>query len=253
MNVFWILIALFFISGARKYKHHKRFLYVALVWIFITSTKYVPDLMVYGLEKQYSTVRLDIDTLGQTVYIHVLGGGGMYDIDIANQERLSQNSLARLNEGIRIYKELEGAKLIFSGYSATNNVTQAAITKDAAISLGIPEDDIFILETPSTTEEEAIAYKSVFRNTKAQLILVTSDIHMPRSMYLFRKHGLDPIAAPSDHILKKQYWKGSLSTDDDTTIFSIFEDDFWWKSHRGNFDKFSAAMHEYIGLLWAKM
>ncbi|MBK8625127.1 MAG: YdcF family protein [Saprospiraceae bacterium] len=82
---------------------------------------------------------------------------------------------------------MNGSKLVFSGYSSTNNVTQAAITRDAAIGLGIPEDDIFILEKPSTTEEEALEYTSAFGNKKATLILVTSDIHMPRSMYLFRK------------------------------------------------------------------
>lgn len=253
MNVFWILIVFYFIFKFRKYKHQNRFLYAALVWIGIIGTKYIPDLMVYSLEKKYSTLNLDFDSLGNEVHILVLGGGGVYDIEIADQERLSQNSLARLNEGIRIYKDLKGAKLVFSGYSSTNNVTQAAITRDAAIGLGIPEDDIFILEKPSTTEEEALEYTSAFGNKKVTLILVTSDIHMPRSMYLFRKHGLDPIAAPSDHILKRHFQKDKMVTNHENSFLSIFKDNFWWRSHRSNFDKFYLAMHEHMGLIWAKM
>ena len=251
MNIFWILIALYFISGIRNYKYRNQFLYSAMIWMFATSTKYIPDLLVYGLEKQYKALVLDNNFGKNTVYIHVLGGGSTNDVDIAPQERLSQNSLARMSEGIRIYKELEGSKLIFSGYSSTNNVTQAAVTRDAAIAIGIPNEDIIILETPSTTEEEAISFKSILGNSNPKLILVTSDIHMPRAMYLFKKHGLEPIAAPSDHILKRHYAKDNAINSVDISTPSISKDSFWWKSNRNNFDKFYSAMHEYIGLLWA--
>ncbi|MBK8622521.1 MAG: YdcF family protein [Saprospiraceae bacterium] len=146
-------------------------------------------------------------------------------------------SLARLNEGIRVYYVLGRPTMIFSGYSSKKGVTQAMITKDSAICLGIPENKISILEDPTTTEEEALAYKKYFGQKHPNLILVTSDIHMPRAMYLFRKAGLNPVAAPSDHILRKDHTLNS----------------FWWSSHKNNFDKFSAALHEYIGLIWAKI
>lgn len=251
--MFWVLIVLYFVSKARQYTYHSGLLYTALVWLLLTSTKYIPDLLINGLEKQYATLILDENLKGSETYIQVLGSGSTFDLDLAPQERLSQNSLARMSEGIRIYKEMECAKLVFSGYSATNNVTQAAITRDAAIALGIPEEDILILETPSTTEEEALAYKTTFGTSNAKLILVTSDYHMPRAMMLFSKYGLDPIAAPSDHVLKRQYRKMKASLLNEDTSASLMGNNFWWKSSRSNFDKFYSAMHEYIGLLWAKM
>lgn len=213
----------------------KKLAITALVWLLITGTKYVPDLMVYVLEKQYKT--LNPDSTFNKMPVMVLGGGSVYDTDISPQDRLTSGSLARLNEGIRLFHTLDKPLLVFSGYSSKNGVTQAAITKEAAISLGIPEKQIFILEYPSTTEEEAEAYKKVLSEKSNDLILVTSDIHMPRAMYLFRKAGLNPVAAPSDHILRKDKSIGS----------------YWWHSHRNNFDKFSAAMHEYIGLVWARL
>ena len=210
-------------------------LIVGLVWLLVTGTKWIPDLLVYGLEKQYPTFQPDSTYAGLPVL--VLGGGSIFDRNVASQDRLSPNSLARLSEGIRLYHALGRPLLVFSGYSSRKGVTQAAITRDAAISLGIPKEKISILEQPSTTEEEALVYKKYFGYKNPKLILVTSDIHMPRAMYLFRKAGLQPVAAPADVILRKRTGHSS----------------FWWSSHKNNFDKFTAALHEYIGLLWARM
>ena len=253
MHIFWILIAIYIISRKKAYRKSERFLYVALIWLAITGSKWLPDLMVNGLEKQYSSYSEDTSDGDENVIIQVLGGGSYYDLDIPAQERLSGTSLARMSEGIRIYHSIPGSKMIFSGFSSTGNVTQAAITKDAAIAMGVSESDISIHEQPETTEEEAIAYKKAVGEINTKLILVTSDIHMPRAMYLFRKHGLDPVAAPSDHILKRQYRKADISMFEGPSAFSVLSGDYWWRSHRSNFDKFNAAMHEYIGLLWAKM
>ena len=252
MNIFWLLIGLYFVSGYKKYKHQNRFLYAALIWMLVTGTRWVPDLMVNGLEKKYDAFTKDDEGGQDSVYIHVLGGGGNNDLDIPEQERLSQASLARMSEGIRIHRMIPNSKLIFSGYSSTKTVTQAALTKEAAIAMGMANEDIVILETPTTTEEEAMAYKAAFGHSDAKLILVTSDAHMPRAMYLFRKHGLDPVAAPADHILKRHFGKSDVSMFEGVSATSIMSGNYWWKSHRSNIDKFYIAMHEYIGLLWAK-
>lgn len=239
MNVLWLLLCLFLILKVRNHRHCQLVAYSAIFWFFITGTKFIPDLMVYGLEKQYDAIAVDKLDKKNIQYIHVLGGGSYYDIHLPDQEKLSQASLARLNEGLRIYKALPGSKLIFSGHSSTGGVNQAKITADAANGLGIHTDDIFILETPATTEEEAIEYSRKYGAVFNNPILVTSDVHMPRAMQLFKKQGLDPVPAPSDHILRKHYINGKTS--------------FWWSSNRNNFDKFYAAMHEYIGILWASM
>jgi uncharacterized SAM-binding protein YcdF (DUF218 family) len=233
INLFWVCIIFAFLWRNTKQKRARNILYFSVFWLLITGTKFIPDLLVYGLEKQYSILIPDSTYINKPVL--VLGGGSVYDVSISPQDRLVPNSLARLNEGIRLYYVLNRPMMVFSGYSSKKGVTQAAITRDAAISLGIPKDKISILEQPSTTEEEALAYKKYFGKKHPDLILVTSDIHMPRAMYLFRKVGLNPVAAPSDHILRKDHTFNS----------------FWWSSHKNNFDKFSAAMHEYIGLIWA--
>lgn len=200
--------------------------------------------MVFGLERQYEVYSPSASLDNRDVFIHVLGSGGINGPGLPDQEKLWSTSTARMLEGMRLYRLLPGSKLIFSGYSSTNDVTQAMLSKGAAIALGIDSSDIILLEKPSTTEEEALACRELLETASGQLIVVTSDIHMPRAMYLFEQVGLKPIAGPSDHILKSRCNDGSLP---------FCNKESWWQSDKGNFQKFSAAMHEYIGLLWARM
>ena len=61
-------------------------------------------------------------------------------------------------------------------------------------------------------------------------ILVTAAYHMPRSMALFKKLGLHPIAAPTNFLVKEKDW------------FDILNEKALLN--------FEVALHEYIGLLW---
>lgn len=235
LNVFWIGILYYLV------KKRKAALYLSLGFLAITGTKWVPDLMVYSLEKRYAVFEPDHQSQTLPVHIMVLGGGGSYDITKPAQERLSSMALARLTEGVRLYLAMPGSKMIFSGYSGRGGVTQASLMKSAAMALGVTEKDIEILEKPTTTEEEAQAYLSSYGYRESRLILVTSDIHMPRSMFLFQKQGLKPIAAPGDHILKTSF--KPIKNNDPGTAERY---NFWWDSGKSNFEKFSSAMHEYI-------
>jgi len=68
-------------------------------------------------------------------------------------------------------------------------------------------------------------------------VLVTSAIHMPRAMLLFRQQGMDPVPAPAE------------ITDfarNDISPFSFFP-------RAAALSKVEAAWHEYLGLLWAQL
>jgi uncharacterized SAM-binding protein YcdF (DUF218 family) len=248
MNVFWLLIVLFFALRIRKSNYANFYLYSALVWIWLTSTRYVTDTLVVNLEKRYqvlNNIQDDIDT----TLILVLGGGNFIDGSIPPQERLVSSAKARLMEGIRLLNTNHKSKLVLSGYGGTGEISQAAAYKSAALLYNVDANRITLLDKPSTTQEEAYYCKKIF-GSKSKLVLVTSDIHMPRAMYLFRKMGLLPIAAPCDHILKmnEDWVKSSRDGTSFVEYFTIPK----WVSDVANQRKFSSALHEYIGLLWAK-
>ncbi|MCB0668390.1 MAG: YdcF family protein, partial [Saprospiraceae bacterium] len=85
------------------------------------------------------------------------------------------------------------------------------------------------------TEEEAASYFQ--RNgTGHSLIVVTSASHMPRAVYLFKKAQLSPIPAPTAYEILKEPGEPFLG------LFISAK----------NFRKVEMALHEYLGMLWAR-
>ncbi|CAA6816240.1 MAG: Unknown protein [uncultured Sulfurovum sp.] len=89
---------------------------------------------------------------------------------------------------------MPNVKIITSGYSLHDHVSDAQKTATKLIESGIPKEKILMQEKAKTTFEEAQYMKK--RIGAKPFILVTAAYHMPRTMKLFKKAGLNPIAAP---------------------------------------------------------
>ena len=94
-----------------------------------------------------------------------------------------------------------------------------------------------VLETKATdTKDHPIYVKEIIG--KDRFILVTSASHMPRAMGLFRKHGMEPIPAPTDYMVKER--EGGLSPG-------------MFFPSAGSLEKAERAIHEYLGMMWGKI
>lgn len=67
-----------------------------------------------------------------------------------------------------------------------------------AESLGVPPEQIKILDQPKDTEEEALAVKR--QVSQHPFLLISSANHLPRAMQFFQAAGLNPIAAPANQM-----------------------------------------------------
>jgi uncharacterized SAM-binding protein YcdF (DUF218 family) len=66
--------------------------------------------------------------------------------------------------------------------------------------MGVPRSAVVLEPKALNTYENAINVKAILDERKInRFLLVTSATHMPRSMMIFRKLGLDPIATPTDY------------------------------------------------------
>ena len=103
----------------------------------------------------------------------MLGAGYSLEKDCQLQNKLSDVTLTRLIEAIRISKLLPNYIIVSSGYSSLGLESQASVVKRAAIELGVPFDKIEMLTTPSNTTEEVAAFVCQFGIHKS--VIVVSD------------------------------------------------------------------------------
>lgn len=186
----------------------------------------------------YSTNQLKkIGTESETLvkYVVVLGGGNKSDPNIPVTSQISGHSMIRLVEGIRILRKNPGARLILSGGGAVDPVPEAKVMAEVSQFMGVSKDDMIIESASNDTKDQARLIKPIVGT--APFVLVTSATHMPRSMALFEKLGMNPIPGPA----------GSTSR-----IKMPFSPRDLFPSV-GALNGTTEAVHEYLGLLWGKL
>ncbi|BDH46476.1 envelope biogenesis factor ElyC [Salmonella enterica subsp. enterica serovar Choleraesuis] len=179
----------------RWQKSGKSILTLSWLALLLLSLQPVADSLLRPIENSYPTWQ------GQPKanYIVVLGGGYTWNPQWAPSSNLINNSLPRVTEGIRLWRENPGAKMIFTGAAAPGNPMSAAETAArVAQSLGVPAADIITLTQPKDTEEEARAVAE--RIGKEPFLLVTSASHLPRALVFFHQQGLQPFPAPANQL-----------------------------------------------------
>ena len=200
-----LLIGVVFLWVKKTQKIGKIIVTVGFFLLLVFSFSFVPNMLLSHLEQQYPSFKIEANegcnSLG-IKYVVVLAGGHILDPKIPITGQFCYEGLVRLIEGIRLYKKCPGAKLILSGGKGRDmHISDAELMGDLAFDLGVPRDDIILEKDSMSTEDEAKLLKPVVRNEK--FLLVTSASHMPRSIGLFRKMGMNPIPAPTGHLVKQ--------------------------------------------------
>jgi len=168
-------------------------------------------------------------------WVVVLAGGHTYDPQIPITSRISKESLVRLIEGIRLYRQVRGSRLLLSGRGFSDSISEAESMAHIARSLGVDPMDLALEEESRDTKDQARLVPSVVGHDR--FILVTSASHMPRSIAMFRELGLRPIPAPIGHLTHRR----------DNLMPLVLH------PNSEGLLKAEMAIHEYLGLAWAKL
>ena len=190
----------------------------------------------YRLERQYQPLRveqLSADQQKKIQYVVVLGSGHVSDPDIPLSAMIGGSSLYRLVEGIVLFRQLPGTKLVISGGACQDPVANAVIVSRLAEKLGVDHADLIVETRPADTAEEVKLLVPLVG--KRSFVLVTSAAHMARAMALFRQAGSVPIPAPTDYILKNR--KNPIT---DNFLPSC-----------GNLGIAKRVIYEYLGTIWS--
>ena len=203
-HILWYFIALLLLIYRLKNKKSKLMVTSSILLFalfLLCSTRYFPLKLIASIESAYNPIAIEKLDRSKSYYIYVLGAGCSVDQSLPATMNLSTTSLVRLVEGIRIYNTLNQVTFVTSAASKDELISQAQLSKEAAVSLGMKEQHIEMLETATSTLEEAIAFKEKF-GTNKNVILVTSALHMPRAVEIFSDQGIKVLPAPTDYMAK---------------------------------------------------
>ena len=235
-----LTLGLFLLWFTRRQRAGKLAVTLGTFLLLLLSNYAVTDTLMMPLEEKYpalidpkSSASLPQDARTSGIMIVMLGGGHVSDPRLPVTDQLTGAALARIVEAIRLYKALPGSKLIVSGAGGVDPVPEAEVLAKVAAVLGVNPQDIISEPDSINTEDQARRLKPMVG--KEKFILVTSASHMPRSMALFQKQGMNPIPAPAEHFLKG----GELA--EGVIPFPS----------AGDLYKAERAFYEYLGLAWA--
>jgi uncharacterized SAM-binding protein YcdF (DUF218 family) len=111
----------------------------------------------------------------------------------------------RINHGIWLYMNGYVDKLIFTGGKGENtSISESAAAKYYAIEHSVPENDIFIEEESTITQENILyASKIVKENNISSVLLVSDPLHMKRAMLMCKDYDLTAYTSPTPTTMYK--------------------------------------------------
>jgi uncharacterized SAM-binding protein YcdF (DUF218 family) len=245
LGILSILMAVGFLLSVfgRQSRAGRRFLicgaFLFLIFLFSPLAQY----LMWNLERQYPPL-ITPPALPKIDRIVVLAGYAEENPGIPVTSSVSDQTLANMSEGLRLYRLVPKAKLITSGGVAKKGERAVAATMaDFLQQMGVIKDDLILEGNSQNTFENLREVRNLLG--PAPFILVASGCDMRRAVAVAKKLQMNPIPAPA------YIWalRGCPST------ASAREHVDAYIKHRGyvsfgNFSRLQWAYHEYLGYIW---
>lgn len=212
---------------------------LAFFILFFSSNALVSNKLVSTLEWQY----FPPEPMPTAEAIVVLGGATHPALAPRPWvEVLEQGD--RILYGARLFNQKRAPKLILSGGRVTwrggSGASEADDMKEFAMAMNVPEADIILEGDSLNTRQNAVNVKQILEARSIDsILLVTSAVHMPRSLAIFKKLGINAIPAPTDYLVPTDAY-ASMSDTWEGRILSLLPD-------AKALEHFTRALKEYVG------
>ncbi|MFA5489900.1 MAG: YdcF family protein [Candidimonas sp.] len=145
-----------------------------------------------------------------------------------------QTATPRVDTAAHLYFARRAPLIVLSGAALDGTTSEAQVMANRLAQQGIPADALLLERQSLTTYENAVyTARKLRRRGVSEVLLVTSALHMPRSMAVFRKQGFSVAAAPA---------MPQITVPDDPSF------SFWLPNARA-FDASRSIIKEYVALL----
>jgi uncharacterized SAM-binding protein YcdF (DUF218 family) len=178
---------------------------VACVTAVLLAVAILPleTLLIEPLENRFPTVRTIPDSVTGAI---VLGGSVNQLITVARDQAALTGAAERMTEFVAIARRRPDLKLVFTGGSGRINhqdVKETIVARRLFSELGLDIGRIvFEDQSRNTRENAANSYALVAPGPGERWLLITSAMHMPRSVGCFRRVGWSVVPYPVDYQTK---------------------------------------------------
>ena len=151
----------------------------------------------------------------------------------------------RVVHAARLFKAGKAPKVILSGGRVGWSGETGSESEDMAQLvefMGVPRSAILQDPTSLNTRENAVNVKQIMEQQKIRrILLITSATHMPRSLLIFQRLGIDAIPAPTDFVLTLPPPGRSSKSGLEATLLELLPD-------VDRLEKTTRALKEYVGI-----
>jgi uncharacterized SAM-binding protein YcdF (DUF218 family) len=205
----------------------------AFLVIWFSSTPVAARWLCSTLENQFPPQTVEATPRADVAI--VLGGALGLPIPPRVEVELSSAS-GRLLHAARLYRGGKVQRILVAAGNLPwhqRGRSEAEFIKELLIEWGVPDDAIEIDASSRTTRENALEVKALYeRQPFDRGLLVTSALHMPRAMKVFKRAGL-PVSASTANVI--------VTDDTPNLILSLLPNQY-------ALDATTAAVHEWLGL-----
>jgi uncharacterized SAM-binding protein YcdF (DUF218 family) len=211
----------------------RKLLFIAICVIVVLHSGICGYLLRYPLESHYAPL-IDPSKVEPYDVIVVLTAGMFPAEGLIPFPSINGSMFRRLDEAWRLYR-LQPKPIIVSGGHVnpfTPAMDENKIAQEFLIRWGVPKADVLGEDQSRDTFESAVEVAKLLRKKGwKRYLLVTSAVHMPRSMLAFAFKAPEPIPAPGDFTLRKLQ----------LTPLDVFPTETSARDMAG-------SLHEYLGL-----
>lgn len=167
--------------------------------------------------------------------IVVLGGAVEQKLTEARGIPALNGAAERMTEPLVLARRWPDARIVFSGGQGLLDpgaLTEAGVARELWTAMGLPQARVLYEDRARNTHENATLSLALAQPRAGEVwLLVTSAMHMPRSMGVFRAAGWDPVA-----------WPVNYNTGDAPGLW--YNDPFPTR-----LNQFEAGLREWVGLV----
>jgi len=241
-------------------KWGRRWVAAVVIGYAAISTQAGAGLLSRTLTSGYRPIQSIEEALGAQAI--VLLGGGSVNLR-ANGRQISTvatDAGLRVLEAARLFALLSGPALSGAGSRASGGVEgpvviasggiterdpaaapESTALQQALVGVGVPTDKIVLESESKNTRDEVVIIKRMLGERHiTRFVLITSPLHMRRSMLAFEQQGLHPIPSPARLVPERsaadrRFWPSAqwLSVSDDVIYEWLARGYYWWRGWLG--------------------